>query len=115
MADPTVICILGGRSGTSLVARVLNLLGVDLGPADAMMPANANNRRGFWEHQGIVEVNDAVLARHSATWPALPTLAAGWENDPALAELYDRAKAIVARDFAGKALWGWKDPRACVT
>ena len=33
MSEPTIVCILGmHRSGTSLVSRMLNVLGVELGP-----------------------------------------------------------------------------------
>ena len=38
MSAPTIVCILGmHRSGTSLVSRVLNVLGVYLGPEEHLM------------------------------------------------------------------------------
>ena len=50
MSEPTVVCVLGmHRSGTSLVARVLNLLGLDLGPAEHLMRPGAANPAGHWE------------------------------------------------------------------
>ncbi len=42
------VCVTGmGRCGTSLTTRLIGLLGVDLGPADRMLPAEENdNARG---------------------------------------------------------------------
>ena len=58
------IIVLGmHRSGTSALARVLNLLGVDLGTN--LLPAAEDNETGFWEHRDLVLVNEEVL-RHSA-------------------------------------------------
>ena len=53
---PRTICILGmHRSGTSTVARAVNLLGVSLGEDAKMMPPSPDNPEGYWEH---VEIND---------------------------------------------------------
>ena len=37
------------RSGTSIVSRLLNLLGAHLGPEDDLMPPKPDNPTGFWE------------------------------------------------------------------
>lgn len=44
----TIVCVIGmHRSGTSLVTRILNLLGVDLGPAEQLMaPYAVDNPKG---------------------------------------------------------------------
>src|SRR5687767_8543069 len=110
-----VVCVLGGRSGTSLVARLLNLLGVYLGPDENLMPANEANERGFWEHRKIVDINDAILARYDCAWPNNIILPDGWLRDRKIADLRDAAFALVREEFEDAALWGWKDPRACVT
>lgn len=48
MTNATVICATGmGRGGTSSVARMLNLLGVDLGPADHLMGPGEFNAEVF--------------------------------------------------------------------
>jgi len=52
------------RSGTSVVARAMNLLGVSLGkPEHIMRAAEDNNAEGFWENQLITDLNDEILAR----------------------------------------------------
>ena len=110
-----VVCVLGGRSGTSLVARQLNLLGVYLGAEENLMPANEANERGFWEHEKIVDINDAILARYDRAWPNNISLPDGWLDDGKVEDLREAALALVREEFANAPLWGWKDPRACVT
>ena len=102
------------RSGTSLVARVLNLLGVYLGPVKKMMRPGPDNPAGFWEHLGIYEINEEILRLLGGTWDALPELPPLWEERPELAPLYSRAKRMISSDFRGQALWGWKDPRNAI-
>lgn len=110
-----VVCVLGGRSGTSLITRLVNMLGVDLGPPEHMIPANSANQAGFWEHREIVALNDEILARHGAKWPRLVPLPRGWEQSSQLDDLRERALQLIRAEFARARLWGWKDPRACVT
>jgi hypothetical protein len=111
-ATTTVLCVLGvHRSGTSLVAQALHTLGVDLGPFCALMPGGIDNPNGFWEHTGLLHVNDEILSRLGGSWHAPPELPAGWEQDPILGDLYDRARAIIENDFGAVPVWGWKDPR----
>jgi O-antigen biosynthesis protein len=127
-ADPTegsvphgAVCVLGApRSGTSLTARALNILGVDLGPeAELMNPAAGNNQRGFWEHQGIADLNEDILATLGDAprqrWRHPPPLALGWQRDPRLDSHRGRARSILERSFAIRPLWGWKDPRTSLT
>ena len=116
MKAPVVYCILGmHRSGTSLLTRLLSLLGVELGPDAHLMAPTKFNPTGFWEHEGIVALNDELLARLGGRWQEPPPLAPGWERDPALDDLREKARALVAADFAGRAEWGFKDPRTCLT
>jgi len=113
------VCVLGApRSGTSLTTRVFNILGVDLGPEDELMaPVAGNNRRGFWEHEGIADLNEEILATLGDAprqrWRHPPPLPPGWQGDPRLDS--QRARAILERSFAIRPLWGWKDPRTSLT
>src|SRR5215813_13113765 len=73
----TVVCIAGmHRSGTSMVARLLNLAGVYLGREDELIPANQGNPEGHWEHARLVEINDAILSELGGGWDCPPDLAA---------------------------------------
>lgn len=111
-----IVCVLGmHRSGTSVAARILNVLGAYLGPADQLVPAAADNPKGYWEFRPIVEMNDAILARLGGRPMAPPELPTGWEAGPELDDLREQARSIVQPPLAQTDPWAWKDPRACLT
>lgn len=115
VGPPQVVCVLGmHRSGTSLIARLVNILGVAFGPEAALAQAAPDNPRGFWEHPSFRSVNEAVLARHGLDWDSVDELPDGWQDDAAHDDLRDRAREAIGT-FAGAELWGWKDPRTCLT
>jgi hypothetical protein len=111
-----VLCVLGmHRSGTSLVTRILNLLGVDLGPEERLLQPGPDNPLGFWEHEAFVELNEVILGLLGGSWHEPPAFEPGWEVSPALTGLRGEALEMVQREFGRSELWGWKDPRACLT
>ncbi len=109
------ICIAGmHRSGTSLIARLLNLCGVYLGQENELMPAGPANPEGYWENIYFSRINDSILERLEAGWDWPPEVAKGWENDRRFEDLRLQAQELVAR-LNSHGLWGWKDPRNSVT
>jgi hypothetical protein len=116
MVQQQIVCVLGmHRSGTSLLTRVLNLLGVDLGPeAGLTTEPVVDNPRGYWEHQGLTLISDAIIKRYGGTWDNPPVLPVGWESDEAIDDLRRRAGELIG-GFSASLLWGWKDPRTCLT
>ena len=116
MTEPRVVCILGmHRSGTSLVTRVLNLIGLDLGPEGHLMGPSAANETGHWESIPISELNDEIFARLGGSWWEPPPFTPGWERRPDLADVRKQARELVESDFGRSALWGFKDPRISLT
>jgi hypothetical protein len=116
MSDAKVVCVLGmHRSGTSLITRMLNFLGVDLGPEEHLLEPAECNPKGFWEHQGFVAINDAVLEQLGGHWDEPPRCSSGWERLPKLNALKTRARSLIQKEFATAQQWGWKDPRTCLT
>lgn len=112
---PDIVCVLGmHRSGTSLLARILNLLGLCLGSDVSVQPAE-DNAKGHWEHTDIVSLNDAILQRYGGSWDEPPRLPPDWESAALIDDLRERAQRIIEDQFAGVHLWGWKDPRSCLT
>jgi hypothetical protein len=116
VSDPTIVCTLGmHRSGTSLVSRALNVLGVYLGPEDHLMRPSTDNPAGHWESRPIKEINDEILTILGGSWSDPPPLAPGWERSPGLAAPRRRAREVIESDFSGSELWGFKDPRNSLT
>ena len=96
------------RSGTSAVARVVNLLGVDLGPAEDMMETKPRNPEGFWENHRIVRLNDDLLALLGGRWDE--PLVHEIDRVPGINDFRASAAEIIS-DFHGNRP-GFKDPRA---
>jgi hypothetical protein len=113
------MCLIGmHRSGTSLAARILSLLGVSLGSPEGLLPPGPDNPAGYWENKSIQEFDDELLAALGGAWDHPPVLEAGWYADPDLDPQRERARHILDADFsldgtsAAAARWiGFKDPR----
>ena len=106
-----VICIIGmHRSGTSMVARLLNQCGLNLGPEERLLGPNADNPMGHFEHTGFLEIDDALLKHFGGSWDNPPILNSGWENDATLGELVAKAEKLIDT-FTNSTPWGWKEPR----
>jgi Sulfotransferase family len=116
VSEQTIVCVLGmHRSGTSLVARLLNVLGLDLGPEEHLMEPNESNPAGHWESLPVSEINEDIFLRLGGSWAVPPPMPPGWERGPELADLRRRARELIAADFSDSELWGFKDPRTCLT
>ena len=110
------LCILGMmRTGTSAVAGILDLLGVHFGPEERLLEPNVANPAGFWEHKGIIALNDELLKRLGGAWYAPPSPSLGWQERSDFDDLRARAKALVETELAVHQAWAWKDPRTCLT
>lgn len=115
--QPQIVCVLGmHRSGTSLVTRMLNLLGLYLGPQEHLFiePAE-DNSKGHWEHREIVKLNDLILEQLGGAWEQPPPLVSGWDTSPTLDSVKQQCRRLIQADFGNSDFWGWKDPRTCLT
>lgn len=101
------------RSGTSLVARLLNMMGAYFGPEGISWPANDANIKGFWERLDVLEVNDAILAASQCRWDRL----SGWNiaAPPAIPEKTRQRLRSTLFSMDGFRPWMLKDPRLCLT
>src|SRR5210317_53351 len=69
-----LVVVLGmHRSGTSVAARALKVLGVDLGD-HLIPPIKNNNDRGFWEDIDINNFNNELLDKMGSNWDRLTIL-----------------------------------------
>lgn len=109
--ESAVICIVGmHRSGTSMVAAMLQRCGLYLGQENQLLGANSGNPDGHFEHTGFFEINEALLRHFGGSWDLPPAPQSGWEQEDSLKPLRLDAKALVDT-FAGQSPWGWKEPR----
>jgi hypothetical protein len=97
------------RSGTSMVASILQSLGVNLGPETEMVPANQFNAAGYFENAPSVAANDSFLKKNDLSWRTLPAI----ESRTALLGLDEYAAAIgeIVKSLDEKSPWCVKDPR----
>jgi hypothetical protein len=101
------------RSGTSMVAKLLQQAGLHLGDETDLMPAADENPEGFYEHLEFVRLNDEVLNAAGAGWDCPPAAGFDWDGD-ALDPFRARAQRLAA-PLAERPPWGWKDPRTSLT
>jgi hypothetical protein len=103
------------RSGTSAVARLVNLLGVPLGNPDDLMAADGANRAGYWESSALTEFQEVLLHRLGGSWDSPPPLSPGWERDVRLLPYLGRGRRLHGRIYGNAPFWSWKDPRTALT
>jgi hypothetical protein len=111
-ADRIGVMVLGmHRSGTSAMARVLNLLGCDL--PKALMPARDSNEAGHWESLLVYRLNDEILSSAGSTWHDWLAFNPGWQSSPKAAEFKQKALGVLQEEFGSSSLFVLKDPRIC--
>jgi hypothetical protein len=109
------LCIAGmHRSGTSMVTRLLQLCGLELGPQRDLMRPHSTNPEGFWENRRFVRINNAILRRLGGTWDRPPPALSDGADQALLRPLEAEAQRLL-RQFRRREPWGWKDPRNCLT
>ena len=109
-----VTCIIGmHRSGTSMITRLLNLCGLELGTTDQLVEPLDDNPLGFFESKGFLKINQNLLAHFGGSLYDPPCLEEGWEYKPSLEQIIDEAKSLL-KTFSKNSQWGWKDPRTTI-
>src|SRR5438045_742064 len=96
-----------------MVTRLLHCCGLELGPESELMPAQADNPEGFWEHLGFVALNDELLSALGGAWDLPPKVEENFQGshiDP----LRMKARLLI-EGFGSAQTWGWKDPRNSLT
>jgi len=64
------------RSGTSFLARALNILGVDLGDSESLITDDwryvSENKRGHWENTRLIDLGEKILSQNNGSWDNPP-------------------------------------------
>ena len=97
-----------------MVARLLHVCGLVLGPAEEFMKPSPDNPEGYWENMRFVNVNERIMAQFGGWWGKPPSFPAHWEFAPEVDSIFGEAEELIAR-FRGHNCWGWKDPRNSLT
>ena len=96
-----------------MLTRLLHACGLYLGKRNELMPPQADNPDGFWEHLGFVALNDELLNALGGAWD-LPPKAGESFTGPAFDQLRLKARLLI-EGFDSAHVWGWKDPRNSLT
>lgn len=109
------ICILGmHRSGTSVIARAINLLGAYIGEEKDLYPPAQANQKGFWERKDIVDFHNSILRHFGGGWYSFTPLPEKWHQSEDIKPFRKELIELIRNNFDGQDLWAWKDPRTCL-
>ena len=106
----TVIVLGMHRSGTSMVSGVLQLLGVDMGKE--LVGKLPSNPLGHFEDRAFLELNNDILS--SAGGDPFTNIPSYEKIVFQKSKYEDRIRGLI-NQRSKCALWGWKDPRTCLT
>lgn len=102
------ILVLGmHRSGTSALARTVNLLGA--AAPQTLMDASADNERGYWESEPLVHLSDEAMAACGRSWRS--TGAIRMSAMAGAGDLRRRLRGAIASEFGDASTIMLKDPR----
>ena len=117
--EQTVVPILGmHRSGTSMVTRLLNSLGLELG--EPLLDPGPDNPSGYWENTALIRINAEML--HSmgrnvhgfGTYQEVVSTPSLSQRITITDEKTEELRTLLADTFRSRN-WGWKDPRSVLT
>lgn len=105
------ILILGmHRSATSLTAMLLQNMGFYLGEEDELIKAHEDNKKGFFEFEKAVSLNDQILLENNMTWAFLNDK---MEYSTKLTSEIQKIVCHLIKNSNGRAI-ALKDPRMCL-
>jgi len=106
----TTVVLLGmHRSGTSVTMSILEKLGVHIG--DDILGENDSNPLGHFEDIDFINLNDKILKAAGGDWDNPPTQ----EKILEVSELFEEEIKYLIKRKSLNVIWGWKDPRTCIT
>jgi hypothetical protein len=112
--NSTAVFVLGRKSGTSALMRVLNLLGVELGklvvPGDSG-DTTKENYKGFFEHKLVFYTHEVTFNLLGSFFNDIQELPKNWLLQ-CRRPSYD-LENLIKRHFGEYSLWGVKSPRLC--
>lgn len=114
MTDRGILVLVSGtqRSGTSVLARTVNLLGCAL-PGE-LLATNAGNPTGYWENVRAVAIDEELLKALGRSWDDPRALPTDWLHSEAAAVAREQIAQLLDDEFSTQPLTVLKDPRLCL-
>ncbi len=114
--QPNTIFVVGmHRSGTSVLAHVINLMGAFVGGKRELIPPHPSvNPTGFWERADIVSEHDRLLRNNGFAWGTVANFSLDRIGRDQRAEFIDRLRVIVGGMAKSGPALVIKDPRLCL-
>lgn len=110
ISNSSAVIVLGmHRSGTSTIAKALELFGIHIGTN--LLPGGTPNPKGFYEDQAILQFNKDLLSTLNSRWDYIQADPISTISDTIRSDLYKRALEIIEESFGGHDIWGFKEPR----
>lgn len=108
------ILVLGShRSGTSVVTRIINMMGAYFGPEKMAYGFDEANPKGYWERKDVMQSNNQLLLLGKSAWCDLSRWPLDAPPEPD-AELRKQMQTTLMGMDAFRP-WVMKDPRLCLT
>ena len=101
------------RSGTSVLARLLNMMGAYFGPEGISMGASKENPKGFWERRDVRQLDDFVMHSVDCDWNKVASFDVNALPDAVITEFKQKASKIVL-EMDSHRPWLLKEPRLCL-
>src|SRR5690606_5154610 len=101
------------RSGTSVLARLLNMMGAYFAPEGLGTGASQENPKGFWERRDVRVLNDYVLHSLGCDWDRISGFDLKRLPAAVEAEFLKTSSGIVLGMDAYRP-WMLKEPRLCL-
>lgn len=104
------------RSGTSMVAGILYHLGVYMG--DDLMVDDIDKGQtkeqpcGYYEDREFMRINDTILQKSKGAWNRIPDRELLLDR---CCEVNNTLDILLERRARNHKVWGFKDPRTCLT
>ncbi|WP_353570173.1 sulfotransferase [Candidatus Albibeggiatoa sp. nov. BB20] len=109
------IIILGmHRSGTSVVAGLLNLMGAYFAPDEVALPADMTNPKGYWERKDVIIANKTLMESANSSWHQISQWDINQATDAQKINFNQQLEPIL-ENLNQHQHWMLKDPRLCLT
>ncbi len=102
------------RSGTSMVTRLINLMGAYFGSEAIATKPNDENPKGFWERRDIRKLNDELLFAQDCDWNRVLHYQPEVVDADTQERFIEKATKLL-QELDAHDSWVAKEPRLCVT